>query len=117
MDLSQPAEIKDHLFGKILRVDQVPSDSADQLTLELENFVAAARHQALLRVSGEDALRAMRLADQVLRSLESHRWDGEPAATAVATPPLEASSVLQGPHAWRIKSLRGSSSTAAQERP
>ena len=30
VDLSQPAAIKDHLFGKILRVDQVPYDSADR---------------------------------------------------------------------------------------
>ena len=116
VDLSQPAAIKDHLFGKILRVDQVPSDPADQLTLELENFVAAARRQALPRVSGEDALRAMRLADLVLRSLESHRWDGEPAAAAAPAPLAEPGSVLQGPHAWRIKSLRGSASTVAQER-
>ncbi len=117
LDLSQPAAIKDHLFGKILRVDQVPCESAEPLALELEDFVAAARGDARPRVGGEDALRAMRLADQVLRSLEGHRWDGEAAATAAPSPPVEAGSVLQGPHAWRIKSLRGSSSNAAQERP
>ena len=58
------------------------------------------------RVSGDDALRAMRLADQVLSSLNAHRWDGEPAAAQVPSHPGEASSVLRGPHAWRIKSLR-----------
>jgi predicted dehydrogenase len=119
VDLSQPSAIKDHLFGKILRVDQVAcdSDATEPLALELEDFVAAARREAPPRVSGEDALRAMRLADQVLRSLEGHRWDGEPAAAVAPSPPAEAASVLQGPHAWRIKSLRGASSTAGPERP
>ena len=77
VDLSQPAAIKDHLFGKILRVDEVHCEPSDALTLELENFVAAARGESRPRVGGEDALRAIRLADQVLRSLEAHRWDGE----------------------------------------
>jgi predicted dehydrogenase len=118
VDLSQPAAIKDHLFGKILRVDKVACDSADQLSLELADFVAAARREAPPRVGGEDALRAMRLADQVLRSLEGHRWDGEAAAASAPSPPAEVASVLQGPHAWRIKSLRGAASGAtAQERP
>jgi hypothetical protein len=58
-----------------------------------------------------DAVRAMRLADQVLRSLESHRWDVEPGAASVV-PLAESASVLQGPHVWRIKSLRHSSNTS-----
>ena len=76
VDLSQPAAVKEHLFGKILRVDQVQCEGREPLALELEDFVAAARGESRPRVSGEDALRAMRLADQVLRSLEAHRWDG-----------------------------------------
>ena len=57
---------------------------------------------------GEEGLRAVRLADQVLRSLESHRWDG--AGTPAPAPlPSESGSVLQGAHAWRLKSLKPSS--------
>ncbi len=44
-------------------------------------------------------LRAVRLADQVLHSLEIHRWN----ADSPALPP-ESASVLRGPHAWRVKS-------------
>ena len=65
-------------------------------------------------MGAEDGLRAMRLADLVLRSLESHRWDGDEAPTPV---PSGSSPALQGPHAWRIKSLRGTASNAGQERP
>jgi predicted dehydrogenase len=107
VDLAQPAAVREHLFGKVLRVDRVQAESQEPLALELENFVAAARGLARPRVSGDDALRAVRLADQVLRSLEGHRWHAESAPL----PPLastEAGSVLRGPHAWRIKSARQS---------
>jgi hypothetical protein len=114
VDLSQPAAVKEHLFGKILRVDRVESESREALSLELENFVSAVRGRSRPKVSGEDALRAVRLADQVLKSLEAHRWDSEPAAAMAAMPVSlpETSSVLRGPHAWRIKSLRQSTNPA-----
>jgi predicted dehydrogenase len=105
LDLSQPAAIKEHVFGKMLRVDRVACDGPDALAAELKDFVAAARGESRPRVGGEDGLRAMRLADQVLRSMDAHRWDG---AAASAPPPAEAGSTLQGPHSWRIKNPRHS---------
>jgi predicted dehydrogenase len=99
VDLTQPSAVREHLFGKVLRVDQVDAHGPEPLALELENFVKAAQGMARPRVSGEDALRAVRLADQILKSLEAHRWDGEPSAEI-------ARSVFQGPHAWRLNSLR-----------
>lgn len=105
VDLTRPAAVKEHLFGKVLRVDQVHPEGGEPLALELENFVSAARGLERPRVSGEDALRAIRLATQVVRSLETHRWDAEPASTLT-----EAPSALQGPHVWRLNSLRRSSS-------
>ena len=48
----------------------------------------------------------MRLADQVLRSLESHQWDDADVPVPL---PSESSSALQGPHAWRIRNPRYSS--------
>ena len=79
VDLSQPSAVKEHLFGKVLRVDQVQTAGREPLALELEDFVQALRGGARPRVSGDDALRAMRVADQVLKSLNAHRWDGESA--------------------------------------
>jgi predicted dehydrogenase len=107
IDLSQAPAVREHLFGKVLRVDKVEPEPLEPLALELADFISAARRISRPRVSGEDALRAVRLADQVLRSLETHRWNGDTtAAPAVAA---EAPSVLRGPHAWRIKSLRQNS--------
>jgi predicted dehydrogenase len=104
VDLTRPAAVKEHLFGKVLRVDQVELEGREPLAMELENFVSAARGLARPKVSGDDALRAIRLASQIVQSLEAHRWGPDP------TTAVEAPSTLQGPHAWRLKSLRQSSS-------
>jgi predicted dehydrogenase len=110
LDLSQPSAVKEHVFGKILRIDRVDFEGPEALALELEDFAAAARGESRPRVGGEDGLRAMRLADQVLRSLESHQWDGSDAPAPLLS---ESSPALQGPHAWRIKSLKHSSNLDA----
>jgi predicted dehydrogenase len=104
VDLSQPAAVREHLFGKILSVDRVQAEDREPLALELEDFVSAARGLSRPRVSGEDALRAVRLADQVLRCVETHRWDGESVPAALQM--VESASVLRGPHVWQTKSPR-----------
>jgi len=76
LDLAQPAAVKERIFGKILRVDQVQGEGREPLALELEDFVQAIRTGSRPRVTGGDALRAIRLADQVLKSLRSHAWEG-----------------------------------------
>jgi predicted dehydrogenase len=122
VDLEQPAAVKEFLFGQVLRVDHVAADAREPLALELENFVAAARGLARPLVSGEDALETMRLADQVLRSLEGHRWDAEAGAgpalgAGVRAPdglPTATGSVLKGPHAWRLKHLRHATNSSGR---
>jgi predicted dehydrogenase len=104
IDLTQRSAVREHLFGKVLRVDKVQPELEEPLALELADFVSAARGDSRPRVTGEDALRAVRLADQVIRSLEAHRWNGDSVAAPAAF--AEAPSVLRGPHAWRTKSLR-----------
>jgi predicted dehydrogenase len=110
VDLSQPAAVREHLFGKILRVDRVEPEAHEPLALELADFVSAARGLSRPRVSGDDALRAVRLADQIVRSLETHRWDDE--SVAATLPLIEAATVLRGPHAWRTRSIRSGSKTS-----
>lgn len=98
VDLAQPAAIKEHLFGKVLRVDQVEPPPCDQLTRELADFVAAVRDGSRPRVPGEAGLEAVRVADRIVRSLDAHRWEAD--APAPSTPSHPAS-ILRGPHAWR----------------
>ncbi len=106
VDLNQPSAVKSHLFGKVLRVDQVQAAGREPLALELEDFVKAVKGQSQPCVSGDDALRAMRLADQVLRSMAAHHWEGDAKALPTPAQPAETESVLRGPHAWRTRKPR-----------
>jgi predicted dehydrogenase len=113
LDLSQPAAIKERVFGKILRVDKVQTEGREPLALELEDFVRAVRGEAPPRVSGVDALRAMGLADQILLSLRSHDWDGvnTSASTSAAPAGHGMSHALRGPISWRLGTSRPAQTT------
>ena len=115
LDLAQPAAVKERLFGKILRVDQVQGEGREPLALELEDFVQAVRTGGRPRVTGQDGLRAIALADQILRSLAAHAWEGSPDGPVgphhlpeplVGTVPIQN---LAGPMSWRHRGLRADS--------
>ncbi len=110
LDMTQPAAIKERLFGTILRMDQVQTEGRDQLDMELDDFVRAVRGEAVPRVSGDDALRAMRLADLVLQSLNAHQWEGTPAGPVgphlQTLPTAEPGHALRGPISWRRQNAR-----------
>lgn len=76
VDRSDAKAVKAHLFGKVLRVDRVQGEGPEPLQPELEEFVRAVTEGVPPQVSGHEALRAMTLADQVLRSIEAHPWEG-----------------------------------------
>ena len=113
LDLSQPAQVRDRLFGKILRVDQVPppADAREPLALELEEFVRSVRTGSRPRVSGADALRAIRVAGQILDAIGAHQWEGRPDGPVGPLPFPEPEAVagpepivgLPAPKSWRYK--------------
>jgi len=121
IDFSTPASVKDQVFGKILRVDQVQGDPRDQLAMELVDFIHAARTGTKPRVDGEQALRAMRLAGLVLESLNAHQWEGTasgPVGPSQIPQPLSASpSVLRGPISWRSRNPRQSAAPSSDSLP
>ena len=113
VDLAQPAQVRDRLFGKILRVDQVPppAESREPLALELEEFVRAVRTGSRPRVTGDDALRAIRLAGQILDAIGAHQWEGRPDGPVGPLPFPEAEPAagpgpivgLPAPKSWRYR--------------
>jgi len=111
VDLAQPAQVRDRLFGKILRVDQVPApaESREPLALELEDFVRSVRTGARPRVTGDDALRAIRLAGQILDAIAAHQWEGRPDGPVGPLPFPESAAGpgpivgLPAPKSWRYK--------------
>ncbi|MFH1746709.1 MAG: Gfo/Idh/MocA family oxidoreductase [Planctomycetota bacterium] len=72
-DLSQMAGLN---FGEMVHVEPLMIDDKDPLGTELETFLEAVRNQTPPPVSAEDGVAAVRLADQIVTSLASHRWDG-----------------------------------------
>ena len=110
LDLAQPAAVRDRLFGKILRVDQVQGEGREPLALELEDFVQAVRTGSRPRVTGHDGLRAVALADLVLKSLTTHAWEGTPDGPVgphhLPEPLAEPIQNLPAPKSWKYRGVR-----------
>ena len=107
VDLSQPAAIKDHLFGKILRVDERPRRSrASRWPSNSRTSSRRRGAESRPRVERRGCLACGPPRRPGLRSLEAHRWDAE--SLPAAAPTVEAPSVLRGPHSWRVRTMRQS---------
>jgi predicted dehydrogenase len=65
----------------------------DALTAELASFVEAARTGQAPKVDGAQAVAALEIAEQVLASVATHRWDGAAAGRT-------------GPHAHAVHDQR-----------
>lgn len=68
-------ELKAAMFGQFFEQRVVEGSDADALTAELTSFVEAATTGGHPRVNGENGLEALAVADEILRCVESHRWD------------------------------------------
>jgi predicted dehydrogenase len=69
-------QLKRDVFGTFLEVVKPTVGQEDALTSELESFIHAVLTETAPECGGRQALEAMLVADQVLRSVNSHRWDG-----------------------------------------
>ena len=83
VDLSKPDDVKNHIFGTVLKVDQKTAAGAEQLALELEDFIRAVRTGIPPRVTGADGLRNMRLAELIIEGLQQHAWAPSGAKSSV----------------------------------
>ena len=73
-----PAQPPQELLGTYLEKCELDCNTSgpDQLTRELEEFVAAVRTGVLVRVTGEQGRDALAVACRVVESLRGHQWDG-----------------------------------------
>jgi predicted dehydrogenase len=69
-----PLTLKDEVFSKWIRREEQQASPADALTAELRDFVTCIRTGARPRVSGEDAVKAMEVADRVLAGMAQWSW-------------------------------------------
>jgi predicted dehydrogenase len=70
------ATIKDDLFGTHLEMLEVNCNRGDQLTRELQDFIACVRSGRTPRVSGQDGRNALAVAEQILEQVRNHCWTG-----------------------------------------
>jgi predicted dehydrogenase len=69
-----PLTLKDEVFSKWITNETVQASSADALTAELQDFAGCIREGRRPRVSGEDAVAAMEVADRVLSVMTGWSW-------------------------------------------
>lgn len=68
-------QLKSDVFGTFVRVSRPTVRPCDQLTDELLSFIECVRTGGSPVVDGREALKSMELADRILNSAASHRWD------------------------------------------
>jgi predicted dehydrogenase len=69
-----PLSLKDEVFTKWIQHSEHQADSSDALTAELRDFVHCIQTDSRPRVSAEDAVAAMDVADRVLAGMPKWSW-------------------------------------------
>jgi len=69
-DAGALAELKALAFGDLVNVEKLKLPDVEPLKAELESFVAAAREKRAPEVTGEDGLRAVRTAAQIVELIQ-----------------------------------------------
>ncbi|MBI2805310.1 MAG: Gfo/Idh/MocA family oxidoreductase [Planctomycetes bacterium] len=76
LDPASRSRIREELFTRHLEMLTIDGKAQDQLTCELEEFVTCVRTGRSPRVTGQDGLAAIHVAEQILGSLREHAWSG-----------------------------------------
>lgn len=76
LDPASRSRIREELFTRHFEMLTIDGKAQDQLTCELQEFVGCVRTGQAPRVTGRDGLAALDVAEQILRSLREHTWDG-----------------------------------------
>jgi predicted dehydrogenase len=84
LDPASRLRIREELFTRHLELLTIDGKAQDQLTCELQEFIQCVQTGGTPRVSGHDGLAAINVAEQILRSMESHAWVGAAPGTLFA---------------------------------
>jgi len=79
-----PLTLKDRVFGEWIEEQTIQASDRDALTAELQEFAEAIRGNLVPRVSGQEAVQAMLVAEDVLNSLNAWSWQESPTVDAKA---------------------------------
>ncbi|HQR41742.1 MAG TPA: Gfo/Idh/MocA family oxidoreductase, partial [Gemmatales bacterium] len=76
LDPQSMTRFKETLFSDYLPMKQTAESKLDQLTAELTDFTEAVRTGRQPKVTGEDGLAAVTLAQSIIANIGSHDWEG-----------------------------------------
>jgi predicted dehydrogenase len=76
LDPASRARLREDLFVRHLETRVIDGKTQDQLTAELQDFIACVRSGKRPRVSGADARDAVALAHDILHAVRDHAWQG-----------------------------------------
>ena len=87
-------QLKRDVFGQFVNAETLTVDATgpDALTKELRGFVDCVRTGQTPHVDGKQGLAAMLVADEVLKSVASHQWDGTAHGAIGPNPHVQAGS-------------------------
>lgn len=69
-----PLTLKDEVFTKWITNETIQAPNSDALTAELKDFVHCIQNNAKPRVSGDDAVKALEVAERVLGGMAKWSW-------------------------------------------
>ncbi|MEX1228854.1 MAG: Gfo/Idh/MocA family oxidoreductase [Planctomycetaceae bacterium] len=69
--------LKQQVFDKWIEVTELDVPEQDALTAELSHFLKCVRTGETPLVDGEQGLRALELAEQIVAAVDAHQWDGD----------------------------------------
>lgn len=70
-------DLKERIFGEFIATSEADGGAADALTAELSSFVDAVLARQPAVVDGQQGLRALQVAEQIVTAIEAHAWDGK----------------------------------------
>lgn len=70
MDVSTIADLKSYVFGDLLKIEHIKMDDYEPLKKELESFVTCVLENKEPEVSGEEGLKAIEVANDILQEIE-----------------------------------------------
>lgn len=105
LDMTSTNAVRDHVFGNLLKVEEFQGDETEMLAAELDDFVNSILHSQRPKVTGEDAYRALELAEWILSVMTMEDWKRPmPRQIPAERQPIAG---LAGPILWRRRRKPG----------
>lgn len=101
LSAEEKQQLKETQCAALLPTETLQAEPQDAITAELLDFADSIRQGRSPRVPGEHGRDALAVAEQILRKIETHAWDGAPDGP-VGPWAIPRTQIIPGPH-WSRK--------------